>query len=112
MRPRLGLVYGSSMRRRENGSSKQGSSEKAVSIMLLRILSGSSLYVLVLTAAVAAPLAPVGDGTRPPSPVIEARNSSVTNSDVTGSLGTGAPTASSAQLAMLKATSSRTSARC
>jgi len=57
--------------------------------MLLRILSGSSLYALVLTAAVAAPLAPVGDGTRPPSPVIEARNSSVTNSDVTGSLGTG-----------------------
>ncbi|MDQ0470779.1 lytic transglycosylase domain-containing protein [Labrys wisconsinensis] len=66
--------------------------------MLLRILSGSSLYALILTAAVAAPLAPVGDGTRPPPPVIAVRNS-----DITGSIGSTVPSAPSAQLAMLKA---------
>ncbi|CAM5769030.1 lytic transglycosylase [Labrys miyagiensis] len=57
--------------------------------MLVRFLTGTSLFVAVLTAAVAAPLAPPGDGTlsRSPATIIS------TDNDITGSIGVISPIA-------------------
>ncbi|GLS24184.1 lytic transglycosylase [Labrys miyagiensis] len=57
--------------------------------MLVRFLSGTSLFVAVLTGAVAAPLTPPGDATlsRSPATLIS------TDSDITGSIGAASPVA-------------------
>jgi len=56
--------------------------------MVLRTLTGTSLFALVLTGAVAAPLYPPADGTLPPPSIFAVRATPPTsNGDVTGSLG-------------------------
>lgn len=78
-------------------------------MMLLRALTSTSLFALVLGGAMAAPVTLPVDATRPgpsalrPSRLIEARSVAADDPDITGSLYAGPQSASSGQLAGLRA---------